>query len=727
MKSVLTKPLFSFRLSALRKNSITLILIFLLTGECFTGFAQLSNDPESLVVHEKAILMGTIQSLSSDKNVIVPVMRNTDTELGNIQEFIRTYKKLNRIEKEKANKSLYYFINDLNKQVEQKKIHAFELTDVIKSFHLLLSAILHRKPVLPVLRPINKKFTGLLASSLTQYKEYAIIEDVATYNRVSSTPEFILRFLETKPNFRFADSLLLDAIKNDPVSVLYYLRKEGSPLKQRFLNVQDNSIRQFVALAKEKNATELAVFAPQMQKGTISAEEILRTREEPTKYFQLLVNSLLESRNTMTNHFMHNGIREKALAFYVNQVNDLHNASDAVRFASVKDLRPQDLYFIITTSGEELYTSSYLGLYKRLMSSFDQKNVDSLFELVNWQSFDVFIRLAANYNVLEDFFQRLSSEKLQEVLQMFVGYIDSDPSTAVEKAMDIADSFSNLRSSPKTLDLFQAEIESNLERVKSKQKLLGIRLYTILHNLLTLTRTEGGVEKIWRTLGDYETLTQTAVRDPKGNIAEVVLFYGDEDGVASFSNFMKNYSDKSAWQVKTNGDWVHIQSATNEAVSIYANRPLDMESKADLAAQEQLFTHLSSNGIQPSILVHRGHSYHLDKTLKRLSPSVKLAILGSCGGYNKSISIATMNPDIQVIGSRKMGAKAINDPMLNSINETLSSGANIHWPEIWNRLTARFKKDAGMLATFQEYFPPSHNLSLFVLKLYHSNKSLAGY
>ena len=128
--------------------------------------------------------------------------------------------------------------------------------------------------------------------------------------------------------------------------------------------------------------------------------------------------------------------------------------------------------------------------------------------------------------------------------------------------------------------------------------------------------------------------------------------------------------------------------------------------------------HLRQNSLHPSVLIHRGHSYHLDKTLKRFTPSVKLAFLGSCGGYNKAISIASINPDVQVIGSKKMGVKQINDPIIEEINETLLTQNDILWPELWNKLSGRFSKDEAALSLFNEYIPPSKNISLFVLKLF---------
>ena len=102
-----------------------------------------------------------------------------------------------------------------------------------------------------------------------------------------------------------------------------------------------------------------------------------------------------------------------------------------------------------------------------------------------------------------------------------------------------------------------------------------------------------------------------------------------------------------------------------------------------------------------------------------MQPSVKLAILGSCGSYNNAISIASINPDIQIIGSKKMGSKSINDPIISMINETLISKSDLHWPEVWEKLRTRFSKDQTTLNLFNEYIPPGKNVSLFVLKLFN--------
>ena len=101
-----------------------------------------------------------------------------------------------------------------------------------------------------------------------------------------------------------------------------------------------------------------------------------------------------------------------------------------------------------------------------------------------------------------------------------------------------------------------------------------------------------------------------------------------------------------------------------------------------------------------------------------MEPSVKLAVLGSCGGYNKAISIATINPDVQVIASKQKGSTSINNAILSVINETLVNKEDLAWTDVWKKLEERFNKDEASLRLFNEYFPPSKNVSLFVLKLF---------
>lgn len=714
-------------MKGMKANGRRLLPVFILLLLCWLPLHGTSQRPATLpaqVEDPKNKLIAGLRSKAKDTSIVNPIARQLDADIRAIHRSFANDGNLPAADKEKAVRSMVYFINETGRFLLERKLVVYDIPGALASYRHVLESQLYKKPVEERLLRLSPARSQLLASAFSQYEVHKLLDDITVYKRMEASPEFILPFLEKNPRFRFADSLLLVAAAHDPHRLIHYLMQDKSGIRQRMVSSENIYLEQILALSDDKNATELLPFLVPLAENRITAGEILEKRMDVTSYFQLLVNTLLLEKDTkgpgaLFLEPLRAGIREKSLSFYTNQVNELHDAADKKRFAPVNGLRAEDLYYILTSSGEELYTSSYLGLYKRLMHHFEKKPADSLFHIVGFDQFHAFMRLAANYNVLADFLGRMPQEGTRELVRRFIAGMERDPETGLERAMDIADSFGSLATTPETSDMYHEEMQTNLEQSTASKQYLGMRLYSILLQVFELVKDDGDLRRLWSTLGNYEILKREALRNGKGEIVQLVLFYGDEDGVASFSHFLNLYGDQKKWELNQTANWVSIRSLAGQPLVIYANRPLDTREELDLKAQDSLFAHLAKVGLEPGILVHRGHSYHLHKTLKRLSPSVKLAILGSCGGYNKAISIASANADVQVIGSKKMGAKSINDPIIALINETLINNEDLEWDTIWKKLETRFSKDAFMLSLFHEYFPPSNNLGLFVLKLFN--------
>lgn len=667
-----------------------------------------------------------VKSVSLDSSIVYPIARYVDSEISNIYRSVTKDRKLSVKQKDRGIKSMVFFMTDLGRKLQQQKFEVYDVPAALESYKNILSALNKKESLAPLLSPLDPREIQLMTVAFGQYDEYNYLEDVAVYKRVASSPEFIMHFLETKPGFRFMDSLLLAVAMHDPMKLVNYLNRKSAVLQSKIRSSDNRYIQQIVSVSGNKNASEIVPFLSLMIQGKLNPEDIIATRMKVTEYFQMLVNSLIAAnqsgdRSSRALEPLRSGIQKKSLSFYVNQVNELHDASDATRFASVKQLRPEDIYYIITSTGEDMYTSSYLGLYKRMKSHFTNNNADSIFDIVGYDNFHVFMRLAANYNVLADFLHSMPQEKAKGLLNRFIDGIGDNDSTAIDRAMDIADSFGALTAAPELISYTESELKLNLARSKEENQYRGARLYNILLQVFELVKEGGTLNRLWAKLGNYEVLRQNLLANDKGEIVELVLFYGDEDGIASFRNFSKSYSDTNKWKAEKNRYWVSYRSVSGVPVVIYANLPLDISEELDRIAQDSLVAYMKQRSIEPAILMHRGHSYHLDKTLNRLQPSVNLAILGSCGGYNKAISIANINPDVHVIGSKKTGSQSINDPMLDVINNSLVDGQDLVWSDIWKQLNDRFSKDPAALSLFYEYFPPSHNLGLFVLKLFRSN------
>jgi hypothetical protein len=357
------------------------------------------------------------------------------------------------------------------------------------------------------------------------------------------------------------------------------------------------------------------------------------------------------------------------------------------------------------------------------MEFFKGRPADSLFGLVHYDQFRKFLRIAAGYNTLDDFLKRMPVAAKQKVLHDFIAGInnDAEEDDALQDAVDVADAFISFSQDPELSGLVQEELNNNLEKCRNKNSYQCIRLYSILDQLYRGLNKEGSAA-ITTALENYEQLSADQLKNSKGEIIEMALFYGDDDGKASFKNFANLFKDTTKWKTVANDSWVTMQSLQGQPITIYANLPLSNEEEKDDQAQIALNDYLKNESIEPSVLIHRGHSYHLNQTLKQLSPSVKLAILGSCGGYNNIQKIMTANADMQIIASKQTGSMFVNDPMLNAINTTLSEGKDINWLTIWSQLSEKFKNETEISRLFREYVPPYKNISLFVYKLYNNDE-----
>ena len=157
-----------------------------------------------------------------------------------------------------------------------------------------------------------------------------------------------------------------------------------------------------------------------------------------------------------------------------------------------------------------------------------------------------------------------------------------------------------------------------------------------------------------------------------GIVYEQFFFFGDEDGRASFNSFKTNFSD-GKWKTTVSKNWITITSTQGKKIVVYANLPI--QEPGDEEAQNQLCKYLEDNGIHPTLVIHRGHSYHLPLTLAKLIKQNKIVVLGSCGGYHNLSTILEHSPDAHIISSKQTGMMSINEPIIKAINNELLSGA----------------------------------------------------
>ncbi|HMT34595.1 MAG TPA: hypothetical protein PKC41_01985, partial [Chitinophagaceae bacterium] len=150
-------------------------------------------------------------------------------------------------------------------------------------------------------------------------------------------------------------------------------------------------------------------------------------------------------------------------------------------------------------------------------------------------------------------------------------------------------------------------------------------------------------------------------------------------------------------------------------IDIYCNIPFDEPD--DEMAQNALQAYLDSNNINPTIIIHRGHSYHLPLTLEHINSHHKVVILGACGAYQNLSTVLSQSEDAQIVSTKQIGAGKINGPIIRAFNDRLLAGKDIDWVQMWGQLSKQFS-GGETKQLFDDYVPPYKNLGAIFLKAY---------
>jgi len=543
-------------------------------------------------------------------------------------------------------------------------------------------------------------------------------------------PGLILDYLRSHPGLPFADSLIVIAGHHD-VRQLYDFAAASNNLGMQIRRSNDSLVRMVAQMATNKSGQLYFPFLDNLLKGRVTFEDIDKVKADSLNYFRLLVNTrldyasrVIEKDTPLEMNALTKMLERKGKETFVREINALHTVENpAIRFRILDPLTPAELYYLIVLSEDEIYTSSYLGVYDRIFQRMKSTNGDSLLMQVHGDYFRKFIKMAAAYNKLDHFLGTMDKQNAGTVMKSFIIHLER---AGEEEAVDVADSYSSIFEKNPTLARFiLGEVKWNYDKNVAAGNKKGTVIYNLLQTLFESADTSNktdlsaslGIPPVYSV--DYNSLA-----DDSGRVIEQVFFYGDQDkdGQNSFTNFMALFHNKPGakpeWKISENPQWVTISSLRGKPVLIFANKPLLGDNDPDDKAQKALSNYLYDHHLKPTILIHRGHSYHVKSTIEQMPASSRIVILGSCGGYNNLSEVLRVNEDAHIISSKQVGTKTVNEPILQAINSTLLAGKDIEWLPMWKELNARFRNDPAAKEKFDDYIPPYKNLGAIFIKAY---------
>jgi len=457
-------------------------------------------------------------------------------------------------------------------------------------------------------------------------------------------------------------------------------------------------------------ADNVKLFIPGILAGEIEIQDCFDLAANEQKFFDAMIDKISDPIYANNTGFKAM-LRNKALRF-VSEINGRHEMTDNERFALVEQFDAKKLYWIIINGEEELFTSSFNGLFDRLVKKMASESIsgDKLLSQIGHANFRIFIKLCASYNRLNDFLSTMDKEAAIELMNDFIGGLEKEKKP-VEQAVAIVDTISAIDDS--------SMIAKVTEKLKNEHQAASLRndtttknLYSLMASILSTKSQDAWLKELHEKypLPDLSEIRSAELFNRNGVNIQQHFFYDDKDGHASFANFAATYRKAAGWHFEDMESYIRISSATDgKRVIIYANKPA-----SSTEGTKNISELIKKEKIDTIVIVHRGHSYHAMDTIRQIPPSAKIVSLGSCGGYRNIMSVLEKASQAHIITTKGTGTMTVNDPLLKMINDRIKLGQDVVWQDVWNKAQGYFKGNS----MFQNYIAPNKNLGLLFLKAY---------
>lgn len=664
-------------------------------------------------------------NIGYDEEVNLQITYAVTGKIDALQKQIELDTVLNNAQKQTYLRGLGEMMTEFISAKAKRKIRIIDFPETLKAWERAFMLDRKGQSIAPVINDYSSGIGNVILRSGISFLNNPGIP--AAKNRIllkqfEENPTKILSMLSASPDVPFADSLIAVEAKRNPEKLYTYAQAGNTKFGRRIQRHPDPVVKLIVDLADDNSGRLYFPFLDNLAKGVMTIDQVKKEMNDTLSYYRLLVKTQIDYAGRMANgdtplvsKSLGEMIHTKAVIPFVNTINGLHEKPPAIRFKKIEQLTAQELYYMIVSSEAEIYTSSYTNSYDRIWQRMKVPNADTLLASVNYDHYKKFITMAANYNKLDDFLNRMNKENATAIMTSFVNDLDKGSGNDLEDAVDVANSYASIKNDTiKKLMLLQ--INKNYETAVAFGNKRGEIIYRLESLILgssdsasNINLTDSlGILPVYEVKNDY-------LRDDSGRIVLQMYFYGDDAGRGSLETLKKLYTNKN-WKRTDSAEWVQFTSI-NSIIPfvIFANKAGYEEKNEDALAQEHLNSWMETHNYKPSITVHRGHSYYLPYTIKQLAPSSKIIVLGSCGAYHSLRDILTICKEPYIIASKQTGYGEINVILFTTMIEELKNGNDINWEAFWKIGESKVVKNKE---GFDDYIPPYKNLGAIFINAY---------
>ncbi len=566
----------------------------------------------------------------------------------------------------------------------------------------------------PLFKEVGINRTRILANAFNGLPLGDSIKTFSELREMVTQPYLIPKRIQDPKYKPFLDTLLYFFANEEPEQFLKEL--ETNEFIQQLATANGN--RTIDAVERMKgvgNLNKLLPFGIAIQEGRTTPEAVMALAAKPANYHIAFAEELLRLHNSedpaikgyLSGYLTSMNVEQAKI--FVSPINQLHESADKERFYVLNGLPAQDLYLIMIGGASEFYTSSFIQTFSRFMKEVEQEGLEKFFDRIGYYEFGNFLSLASGYGMIDKLIKQMDEEKFANVLVKYMRKhirVDRTDRDLIAHGMVLSEILFSIRENKKATGIIIEEI-NNIKKTQQQSDLLVQRMYDGFKDILQ-DSIQGRLKEI-ESMYEVLSVERLKLRD---TIIQAGLFYDDVDGLSSFNNYLAFFPAK-AWTKEDKGNYIILRSVSGNPMLVYLNK-LNTPN-GDMAAQNEMLADLQASGYEITSFLHRGHSYHLMKSLKRIPTSAQFVYLGSCGGYNDVVKVFQANPDAHIISTRNIGSKLINDPILSRINNQAVANEDMNWITLWDSFNKSFTaKNTKEL--FSAYIPPNKYIGIIFIR-----------
>ncbi|MES2930528.1 MAG: hypothetical protein V4665_01985 [Patescibacteria group bacterium] len=455
-------------------------------------------------------------------------------------------------------------------------------------------------------------------------------------------------------------------------------------------------------------------------KNNLSEDEISKIISDDDTFFKELIKIKSD-----TNHILPDQVDLALKSFCqgkVSTIDQLHELPDPVRFKSIENATPEEMYLMMVYSSADIFTSSFNGLFDRMIKKMKNENISgsALLQKVRNNRFKIFVKECTSFKRLNDFLATMEENDASQLLVNMLKDIEKT-SDKVDQAIVVADIFGDTKDK-KLLQLLEEEIKIQYERVSSLPDSIqeNVNLYGLIASIYA--KNPHAHHEWFQGIAEKYKLKESNMIESKdlfnkNNInIQHYFFYKDIDGESSFQNFLHQYENDPDWNIEKKESYIVIKSSKGgRSMEIYANYPTRA-----YKGQEAIQDILTQRNLDVNVVVHRGHSYHVDETYDAMTKNPRIISLGACGGNKYQEMLIKRSSSVNILSTKGTGTRAINDYMYKELNTLILSGENIVWSEFWEKMKQKFKNNKD----FAYYSSPDQDYGQTLLKTFYENSAV---